>query len=113
MRRYQDFVKKRTTVFNIQIYVFYQQIGHDWGYFTMVTDLPKYMTDVLKFNIKSTGYLSSLPYISMWVASFFFGMVCDFCIKRGYHSISSARKIYTTIGRLRRELTSKIIAEKN
>ncbi|CAB3224045.1 unnamed protein product [Arctia plantaginis] len=72
-------------------------IGHDWGYFTMVTDLPKYMTDVLKFNIKSTGYLSSLPYVAMWVASFIFGMLCDFCIKRGYHSISSARKIYTTI----------------
>ncbi|XP_012545589.1 putative inorganic phosphate cotransporter [Bombyx mori] len=72
-------------------------IGHDWGYFTMVTDLPKYMTDVLKFNIKSTGILSALPYVAMWIASFFFGLVCDFCIKRGYHSIQNARKIYTTI----------------
>ncbi|GBP29673.1 Putative inorganic phosphate cotransporter [Eumeta japonica] len=72
-------------------------IGHDWGYFTMVTDLPKYMTDVLKFNVKSTGLLSALPYVFMWVAAFFFGLLCDFCVKRGYHSILSARKIYTTI----------------
>lgn len=72
-------------------------IGHDWGYFTMVTDLPKYMTDVLKFNIKATGTLSALPYIAMWVASFFFGLMCDFCIKRRIHSIKNARKIYTTI----------------
>ncbi|KAM3964526.1 putative inorganic phosphate cotransporter [Aphomia sociella] len=72
-------------------------IGHDWGYFTMVTDLPKYMTDVLKFNIKSTGILSALPYIAMWISSFFFGLLCDFCVKRGYHSIKNARKIYTTI----------------
>ncbi|XP_063824890.1 putative inorganic phosphate cotransporter [Ostrinia nubilalis] len=72
-------------------------IGHDWGYFTMVTDLPKYMTDVLKFNIKSTGILSALPYVAMWIASFFFGLLCDFCVKRGYHSIKNARKIYTTI----------------
>ncbi|KAJ0177134.1 hypothetical protein K1T71_007143 [Dendrolimus kikuchii] len=72
-------------------------IGHDWGYFTMVTDLPKYMTDVLKFNIKSTGTLSALPYVAMWIASFFFGLLCDFCVKKGYHSIQSARKIYTTI----------------
>ncbi|KAH9627847.1 hypothetical protein HF086_001743 [Spodoptera exigua] len=50
-------------------------IGHDWGYFTMITDLPKYMTDVLKFNIKSTGILSALPYVAMWVASFFFGLL--------------------------------------
>ncbi|XP_061713312.1 putative inorganic phosphate cotransporter [Cydia pomonella] len=72
-------------------------IGHDWGYFTMVTDLPKYMTDVLKFNIKAAGVLSSVPYIAMWIAAFFFGLLCDFCVKRGYHSILNARKIYTTI----------------
>ncbi|OWR51221.1 sodium-dependent phosphate transporter [Danaus plexippus plexippus] len=72
-------------------------IGHDWGYFTMVTDLPKYMTDVLKFNIKSAGLLSALPYVAMWIASFFFGLLCDFCTKRKYHSIQNARKIYTTI----------------
>ncbi|XP_034830468.1 putative inorganic phosphate cotransporter [Maniola hyperantus] len=72
-------------------------IGHDWGYFTMVTDLPKYMTDVLKFNIKRAGLLSALPYIAMWIASFFFGLLCDFCIKRKCHSIQNARKIYTTI----------------
>ncbi|XP_039754043.1 putative inorganic phosphate cotransporter isoform X1 [Pararge aegeria] len=72
-------------------------IGHDWGYFTMVTDLPKYMTDVLKFNIKSAGLLSAIPYVAMWIASFFFGLVCDFCIKRNYHSIQNARKIYTSI----------------
>ncbi|XP_052759327.1 putative inorganic phosphate cotransporter [Galleria mellonella] len=72
-------------------------IGHDWGYFTMVTDLPKYMTDVLKFNIKSTGILSAIPYVAMWVSSFFFGLICDFCVKRGYHNIKNARKIYTSI----------------
>lgn len=85
------------------MYDFYQQIGHDWGYFTMITDLPKYMTDVLKFNIKSTGILSALPYVAMWVASFFFGLLCDFCVKRGYHSITTARKVYTTIGKFDRQ----------
>ncbi|KOB73027.1 Uncharacterized protein OBRU01_11390 [Operophtera brumata] len=72
-------------------------IGHDWGYFTMVTDLPKYMTDVLKFNIKSTGTMSALPYVAMWISSFFFGLLCDYCIKRKWHSITTARKLYTTI----------------
>ncbi|KAJ2946185.1 hypothetical protein O0L34_g5119 [Tuta absoluta] len=72
-------------------------IGHDWGYFTMVTDLPKYMTDVLKFNIKTAGLLSAMPYVAMWIASFFFGLMCDFFIKKGWHNIKNARKIYTTI----------------
>lgn len=65
----------------------------------MVTDLPKYMTDVLKFNIKATGTLSALPYVAMWIAAFFFGLLCDFCVKRGYHSVKNARKIYTTVGK--------------
>lgn len=75
------------------------KIGHDWGYYTMITDLPKYATDVLKFNIASTGIFTSLPYLSLWLASFVFGFVCDHCIKKGYHSIKLGRIIHTTIGK--------------
>ncbi|KOB79399.1 MFS sugar transporter-like protein [Operophtera brumata] len=49
------------------------QIGHDYGYFTMVTDLPKYMTGVLKFDIHRTGTLAALPYAVMWISSIIFG----------------------------------------
>lgn len=45
------------------------QIGHDWGFYIMVTDLPKYMSDVLHFSIKQNGLYSSLPYFTMWVVS--------------------------------------------
>lgn len=27
------------------------QIGHDWGLFTIISDLPKYMSNVLHFTI--------------------------------------------------------------
>lgn len=27
------------------------QIGHDWGLFTIITDLPKYMKSVMHFSI--------------------------------------------------------------
>lgn len=27
------------------------EAGHDWGGFTIITDLPKYMSDVLHFSI--------------------------------------------------------------
>jgi len=27
------------------------QIGHDWGLFTIITDLPKYMKSVLHFSV--------------------------------------------------------------
>ncbi|KAF9824532.1 hypothetical protein SFRURICE_003989, partial [Spodoptera frugiperda] len=72
-------------------------VGHDWGYYTMVTDLPKYMTDVLKFNIAATGTLTAIPYLAMWISSFIFGWVCDVCVKRNWHTIKTGRIIHTTI----------------
>ncbi|XP_031765380.1 putative inorganic phosphate cotransporter [Galleria mellonella] len=72
-------------------------VGHDWGYFTMITDLPKYFSDVLKFNIKETGLMSALPYIAMYVCSFIFASICDLCIRKKWHSIGNGRKIYTTL----------------
>ena len=31
------------------------EIGHDYGLYTMVTDLPKYMSDVMHFDITSVS----------------------------------------------------------
>ncbi|XP_063380753.1 putative inorganic phosphate cotransporter [Cydia fagiglandana] len=72
-------------------------VGHDWGYYTMVSDLPKYSHDVLKYNIATTGLLTALPYAAMWISSFIFGFVCDLCIKKGWHTIKTGRIIHTTI----------------
>uniref|UniRef100_A0A2H1W2Y7 SFRICE_002812 n=1 Tax=Spodoptera frugiperda TaxID=7108 RepID=A0A2H1W2Y7_SPOFR len=76
-------------------------IGHDWGYFTMITDLPKYFSDVLKFNIKETGLMSALPYIAMYIFTFIFAGLCDLFVKKKWHSIGTGRKIYTTRLRFR------------
>ncbi|XP_076262845.1 sialin-like isoform X1 [Rhynchophorus ferrugineus] len=73
------------------------QIGHDWGFFTMVTDLPKYMKDVLHFNVKQNGIWSSVPYILMWIISMSSGWFCDWLIHKGHMRISFARKFFTTL----------------
>ncbi|XP_026317790.1 putative inorganic phosphate cotransporter [Hyposmocoma kahamanoa] len=72
-------------------------IGHDAGYFAMITDLPKYFSDVLKFNIKETGVMSAIPYVAMYIFSFIFAALCDLCIRKKWHSITTGRKLYTTI----------------
>ncbi|GJQ72216.1 hypothetical protein Trydic_g3307 [Trypoxylus dichotomus] len=74
------------------------QIGHDWGFFEMVTDLPKYMSGVLKFKVRENGLWSSLPYLVMWIVSLSSGWVCDYIIKKGYIGITFARKLFTAIG---------------
>ncbi|XP_058815568.1 putative inorganic phosphate cotransporter isoform X1 [Topomyia yanbarensis] len=73
------------------------QIGHDWGFFIMVTDLPKYMSDVLRFSIKDNGLYSSLPYLLMWIVSLSTGVLSDWLISSGRMSITFGRKLFTTI----------------
>ncbi|XP_043464844.1 putative inorganic phosphate cotransporter isoform X4 [Leptopilina heterotoma] len=73
------------------------QIGHDWGFFTMVTDLPKYMSDVMKYSIKSNGYLSSLPYLCMWFCSIITSWIADWMITSDLMSRTNVRKLGTTI----------------
>lgn len=80
------------------------QIGHDFGYFSMVTDLPKYMADVLRFNIKENGAYTSYPYVLMWFVSLGSGVLSDWVITKGYISVTNSRKLFTTVGRFARDL---------
>lgn len=73
------------------------QIGHGIGYFTVVTDLPKYMSDVLKFNVKENGFYSSLPYVAMWICTMIFSVVSDWSFSKGYIGITNSRKLFTTL----------------
>lgn len=75
------------------------QIGHDWGFFTMVTDLPKYMKEVLKFNVTQNGLWSALPYVVMWIVSMSSGWLCDYLIQNKYMTTGFARKFFTAIGK--------------
>ncbi|KAK4874653.1 hypothetical protein RN001_014013 [Aquatica leii] len=73
------------------------QLGYDWGLFTMISDLPKYMKSVLKFNVKQSGIWASLPYMMMWIVAMFSGWLCDYLIVKGYMKITFARKFFTSI----------------
>lgn len=73
------------------------QIGHSVGYFVVVTDLPKYMADVLKFDIKENGSYSTLPYISMWVMSIVFATLSDWMLSKKLIGLTASRKLFTSI----------------
>lgn len=85
------------------------QVGHNWGILIMITDLPKYMNDVLKFSIKQNGLYSALPYVTMWVVAQATGFLSDFLINRQYLNITNSRKMFTTIGNLNKLLLLNIV----
>lgn len=74
------------------------QIGRDWAFFLLNTDLPKYLNDVLEIRILENGFYSALPFFVMLVVSIFFGWFCDIMIRMRCMSISDTRKFFTFVG---------------
>ncbi|KAJ8681205.1 hypothetical protein QAD02_016992 [Eretmocerus hayati] len=75
-------------------------IGHNWAFLTIVSDLPKYMSSVLKFSIQNNGYVSSIAYLCMWLGSLVTSWIADWTIANGHYTITKVRKIGSTIALL-------------
>ncbi|KAK5639909.1 hypothetical protein RI129_010720 [Pyrocoelia pectoralis] len=73
-------------------------MGHNYGYETLMTELPSYMNQVLHFSLKSNGFLSALPYLAMWLFSIFISHVADWLLTSGRFSHTAVRKIINGIG---------------
>lgn len=59
--------------------------------------MPKYMSSVLKFSVQENGYLSSIPYLAMWIGSTLTCWIADKIISNGTLSITAVRKIGCTV----------------
>lgn len=72
-------------------------IGHNWGFWLLLTEMPTFIHTVLKFNIKDDGMLSSLPYLAMFVLQIPVTFFADFLNKRKITNLTVSRKIWNTI----------------
>lgn len=72
--------------------------GFTWGFYTLLTEMPTYMSSVLQLDVKSNALLSSLPYFAMGVLCFVVSPISDLLINRGTISITTARKLFNSIG---------------
>ncbi|XP_030754152.1 putative inorganic phosphate cotransporter [Sitophilus oryzae] len=74
--------------------------GNNWGYWTLMTEIPTYMSKVMNFDIKENSVLSALPYLVMWILNFFIGFASDALINRKVLTVGHARKLFNSIGLL-------------
>lgn len=74
------------------------QMAQNYGYEFLMTELPTYMRQILRFSIKENGILSAVPYLGMWISSLLLSMVADWFISTNKFSITTTRKILNTIG---------------
>jgi ACS family sodium-dependent inorganic phosphate cotransporter-like MFS transporter 5 len=73
-------------------------MGHNYGYETLMTELPTYMKQVLHFSIKDNGFLSALPYLAMWLFSIFISHVADWLLTKPCFTHTIVRKLINGIG---------------
>ncbi|XP_013195802.1 putative inorganic phosphate cotransporter isoform X2 [Amyelois transitella] len=73
-------------------------MGQNYGYETLMTELPTFMRQVLHFSIKDNGFVSALPYLCMWLFSMFISVVADWMLSSGRLNHTQVRKIINSIG---------------
>ncbi|KAI7733646.1 hypothetical protein M8C21_028589, partial [Ambrosia artemisiifolia] len=70
---------------------------HNWGTFILLTWMPTYYNQVLKFNLTESGLLCVLPWLTMAVFANIGGWIADTLVSRGV-SVTNVRKIMQSIG---------------
>lgn len=76
------------------------QFGHDYIFFTLQTNLPNYMDQVLHFDVHENGVLSSIPYLMMFISSVGVGAVTDYILAKNWVRPITMRRFNTTLGSL-------------
>uniref|UniRef100_T1PC44 Major Facilitator Superfamily protein n=1 Tax=Musca domestica TaxID=7370 RepID=T1PC44_MUSDO len=68
--------------------------GSMWGLFFLITATPKFLSEVLGFNLSSAGFLSSLPHLARLICAFGFGSVADLIRRKNWLSVTKMRKAF-------------------
>ncbi|XP_071576583.1 putative inorganic phosphate cotransporter isoform X2 [Temnothorax nylanderi] len=74
------------------------QCAQSWGFWMLLTEIPSYMTSIMRFDITKNGMMTALPYLSAWIVGFPISNISDLCIRRNIVTTEMSRKICNTIG---------------
>uniref|UniRef100_A0A2P2M2A7 Uncharacterized protein MANES_02G121100 n=1 Tax=Rhizophora mucronata TaxID=61149 RepID=A0A2P2M2A7_RHIMU len=70
---------------------------HNWGTFILLTWMPTYYHQVLKFDLMESGLFCVLPWLTMAFSANLGGWIADSLVSRGL-SVTTVRKIMQSIG---------------
>lgn len=66
----------------------------NWGIYTLITQLPTFMEDTLKFELEKSGFMSALPYLVMAIVLQFAGHLADWLRSSGICTTTQVRKLF-------------------
>ncbi|XKL65604.1 hypothetical protein PGB90_009024 [Kerria lacca] len=65
----------------------------NWGFYTMLTQLPTFMSDTLQFDLQTAGFFSALPYFVMCITLQIAGVFVDELRKKQVFTTTQIRKL--------------------
>lgn len=74
--------------------------GNLWGLYFLMTAGPKFVSEVLGFDLKSSGFLAALPYLARMILGFCFGLIGDKIRSNGWMSVTFTRKFFVIFCKL-------------
>lgn len=74
--------------------------GNNWGFYTLLTNLPTYLSNILHFSLKENGVVSALPYFFMAIGMPLCGFFADRMRRRHVGRTTIIRRIFHFIGQI-------------
>ncbi|XP_066138412.1 sialin [Euwallacea fornicatus] len=72
--------------------------SENWGFYTLLTQLPKYLKDIHGYDLGKSGFLSGFPYLVMAIMMQFAGQWADWLRSKGILTTTQVRKIFNCSG---------------
>lgn len=73
-------------------------MAENWGWYTLLTQLPTYLKKILHFSLQEASFISSLPYLTMVIVVQCGGHFADFLRAKNIVTTTAARKMFNTVG---------------
>jgi MFS transporter, ACS family, solute carrier family 17 (sodium-dependent inorganic phosphate cotransporter), member 5 len=71
--------------------------GQSSVFYTQLTELPSYMSNILHFDIQQNAIWSSLPYLSSWIFGIFCSIFADWLIVNDYITPKNSFKLWNSV----------------
>ncbi|KAM8719682.1 hypothetical protein ACLKA7_005846 [Drosophila subpalustris] len=73
------------------------QCGQSWAFYTQLTELPTYMSNILHFDIQSNALLNAIPYLTAWFVGIGCSALADWMLARRIISQLNSYRLWNSV----------------
>ncbi|XP_055627263.1 vesicular glutamate transporter 2-like [Toxorhynchites rutilus septentrionalis] len=66
----------------------------NWGFYTLLTQLPTFLKDTMHFEVQTTGFIAALPYFAMGLTLAVAGYLADWFQNKGILTTTQVRRYF-------------------